>query len=229
MDTDRTRVKSGHSDLPVPVPAPNITEAQQRSPTLMAGTDIGEQVQIWAPSKLRLLFGCRLSGVAAALCLCLSVVDILHGDYLFLFYNLFYALILSGFSAGFRTLLRRPRYAATDASGIAVTTSSDSIAVSWADINGIRWWGDSLALLPRGETSPQEQVVLNLRGYPWRTREELVQLIIKQAALEPDPFYPGQFLSLDEMARRGLESEYTEVEVLADPAEGQGHTEPRVE
>ena len=127
------------------------------------------------------------------------------------------------FSSGFVSfwkLLRRPRYIATDASGIAITTSSGSVAVPWADIRRMYNWGSEVAV-ELSDTAPQHRIELSLRGYLWRSRKELVQLIVKQAGLYQSFWHSSEFLAPAEMERLGLQPRSTDVQALADPAVGE--------
>ena len=197
MDTDRTRVKASHSNLPVPASAPGILEAHQRAPTLMAGETSGGEVQVWAPNKWFLRACCGFWGLLFAMNLCLAVTTGLkHSWDLFLNPLIQMPMNAIWFAICWR-LLRRPRYAATDASGIAITTEKGSVTVSWADIQSIQCWADRLILVRRSDNSE-----LTLPGYTRPSHRVLVGLIVTQAGLQQDPSDSKQFLNLAEMARQ---------------------------
>ena len=208
-----------HSDLPVAVSAPVAAEAQQRAPTLMAGAGGGGDVRVWARRKWLWRFLCGCSGIRMALCLGRVIRDVLLGrGPPFMFY--FSALQSSLLFAIFWRILGRPRYAVTDASGIAVTTDSGSAAISWGDIRSIRSSESSLILVRCGYTSPRNEVALRVAGYSERERLALVQLVIERAGLCRNPSDFHEYLSPYEMAGRGLKPRSRDVKALADPGVG---------
>ena len=220
MDTDRTHIKVSHSNLPVPAPISNNAEAHQRAPTLMAGAASGEQVRVWAPSKRLLRLCCGGSTLIVVNYLGLAVAEGIEGHWTRSVLHLLQALCYGLLYAGFWTLLLRPRYAATDVSGIAITTQSGSVAIPWADIRCIRCWGDNLIFFRVDNNSFEAGISLDLKGYPKRPRKALVQLVIDRAGLHQHPYDSNQFLTLADMRRRGLKPRSNEVHALPDPSLG---------
>ena len=212
MDTDRTQVKGGHSDLPVALSGPMVPEAHQRAPTLMAGARGGGEVRIWAPSRLPVWANCGLWSLGFVLAFGLIVRDVLVGHGELFLHSLMAIWSALNFLA---LLLRRPRYASTDASGIAITTDSSSAAISWADIQSIRCCGTSVTFFRLGDNMCQSGITLDLAAYPKRSNKALVQLVIVRADLYQSPFHSNEFLNLAEMARRGLGPRSTHVRALA--------------
>ena len=217
MDTDRTRLKVSQCNLPVAASSSNMPEAYRRAPTLMAGAASGGQVQIWAPSKRHLRVWCGFWGLLLALNLCLAVLDGLMGHWLRAFEPLTQAILPTAMLAGFWTLIRRPRYAATDASGIAITTKSGSVAVSWADVLHVRCSAENLTILGRGDSSPRDGIVLNLKGYPKPAREALVQLIANQAGLT---YHAKEYYKQADTVQPSFDLASTQIHALPDPSPG---------
>ena len=229
MDTDRTQVKGGHSDLPVALSGPMVPEAHQRAPTLMAGARGGGEVRIWAPSKWRQWFRC---GIIAS---CLAIMwenvlrEVLLGRAGRLLFCSVVALIYSVCFPVLWRLMRRPRYAATDASGIAITTDSSSAAISLADIQSIRCSDASVTFFRLVDNTTQSEIRLDLAAYPKRSNKALVQLVIDRAGLYQNPFDSNEFLTLAEMARRGLELGEIGRQALPEPEQDRGDETPGVD
>jgi hypothetical protein len=146
---------------------------------------------------------CGVAGLWTAATLARAVAGVMHGDWgHFALYSTYTLLVGCFFAFIFVRALRESRYVSADASGIAIATESGKVAVSWNDIRRIRRIGERIQL---GVKSPRGPIDLDLSLYLEPSRGALVQLIIERSELYPHPLDSRQFLTLEEMARCGLQ------------------------